>query len=107
MRPDMSTQLLRDLYTEAARFHMQRPWETLSNNEPLEVKLPTGVRVFVRVAGHTAYDGRGLYFYRSLADLRAADRGGRCEFEALMFHNAVHTSFEALDHIVELGLELE
>jgi hypothetical protein len=107
--PRLSAARLRDVFAAAAAFHECECWRTLSNAEPLDVTCPDGSRACVLVAGHTDYEGRGLYVYESRDDLRramTAPAAFSCRHDVLQFQDPELTSFNTLDAVGEFGLAL-
>lgn len=102
---------LRALFDASAEFHEASPWEVLSNNEHLEIQLPAGVdgggatTVFAMVAGHTDYDGRGLFVARSAAALAVLRDRAHCEgVDKLQYFRPAVRGMSDLDLVAELGL---
>mmetsp|Transcript_10057 Transcript_10057/g.26389 ORF Transcript_10057/g.26389 Transcript_10057/m.26389 type:complete len:303 (-) Transcript_10057:96-1004(-) len=107
---------LRALYRASARFHDAAPWERLTSNQPLRVRVaPHGgdsgaARIwYVAISGNGSWEGRGLHFYGSMRDLvHAATTTGAepVEQTILQFFGRGSTPFQALNHVEELGLEV-
>lgn len=110
----LSVQQLQRLFQTSKHFHDAKPWELLSNFNPVRIVVADGKdetrrELFAVVVGHHSWDGRGLYFYNSLQELKAAGSGTPdlgISQSVLRFCERIETPFGTLNQVKELGLDI-
>lgn len=106
----VSLRVLTELFAASALFHDRRPWTTMSNDEWLHVRSPSGDEAWLMACGHTDYDGRGLNIFWCFDDLEVcrADPWHQCKgwVDRLQYVMPEMSSFDTLDLIAEFDLPL-
>ncbi len=104
--PGVTVPMVQELFTAAADFCRQAPWDKLDNKSPIEVRYPAdGQARHILVLG-SGGETFGLSSYESLDDIytvysttRAQDAAGVVSWFSLIFEEARAMSFYDLDTI--------
>lgn len=113
---ELSIADLRRLFRASALYHDARPWELISNLNPIAVRVPDAIgggpmkTLYVAVSGNGSWDARGLHFYKSMSDLKICGGGKKLGIEIeqidLQYYKRTWAPFQTLTHIDELGLDM-
>jgi len=104
--PGVTVPLVEELFTAAAGFYRQEPWEWLDNESPIEVRYPPDGRTRYGLVLGSGRDAFGLSLYESLDDIHTvystidpAEATERVSWFSLVFEEPMAMSFYDLDVI--------
>lgn len=104
--PGATVPLIGELFTAAADFYRQEPWEWLDNQSPIEVRYPAEGRARYALVLGSGGDAFGLALYESLDDIHTVysaidpeEATERVPWFSLVFEEPMAMSFYDLDAI--------
>jgi len=104
--PRVTVPLVEELFTAAADFYRQEPWEWLDNKSPIEVRYPPKGRARYALVLGSGRETFGLSFYESLDDILAVysrisaeETAESVAWFSLTFEEPMAMSFYDLDAI--------